>query len=154
MQYLVPLDGSDLAEQALPYARERAALNDGSILLVRVVTVARQLAAASMTGAGGIDAMPISMEAINAAIDLEQKESLEYLALKGEEIRKAGLKVEWEVRQGIPADEIIASARAHNIDVIVITTHGRSGLGRVVFGSVADRIIRQSGIPVLVIGPK
>jgi nucleotide-binding universal stress UspA family protein len=154
MRYLVPLDGSALAEQALPYARERAARNDNSILLVRVVTIARQLAASSMSGPGGMDAMPVSMEAINTAIDLENRESREYLAKKSEELQKAGLQVEWEVRQGIPADEIIASARAHNIDVIVITTHGRSGLRRVVFGSVSDRIIRESGIPVLVINPK
>lgn len=154
MRYLVPLDGSPLAEQALSYAQQWVARNDSSLFLVRVVTIARQLAAASMSGPGGIDTMPLSMEAVNAAIDLENKESQEYLTKKGQELRKAGFKVEWEVRQGIPADEIIAAARAHNIDVIVITTHGRSGLGRVVFGSVADRVIRESGIPVLVIRPK
>ena len=153
--FLVPLDGSPLAEQALPYAKERALRLDGTVFLVRVVTTSRQLIASSMAGYGGMEVVTaVDVEAIDRAIELETKDASDYLAQQSQRLQNEGLRVEWEVRQGIPADEIIECAKAHNIDVIVITTHGRSGLGRLVFGSVCDRVIRVGGIPVLVINPK
>ncbi|MBI4202008.1 MAG: universal stress protein [Chloroflexi bacterium] len=153
-RYLVPLDGSDLAEQALPFAKERAQRNGSSIVLVRVVNIARQLAAASMSGQGIEPVTPVAIETVETAIQLEVDEAKAYLEKKAQQLQREGLVVEWEVRQGPPAGEIIACAKEKDVDVVVITTHGRSGLGRLVFGSVADHVIREGGIPVLVINPK
>ncbi|MBI4311305.1 MAG: universal stress protein [Chloroflexi bacterium] len=154
-RFLVPLDGSHLAEQALPYAKEFVSKMAGTLYLVRVVTISRQLAAASMVGPGGMESMAtVDVGAIDKAIELETQEARTYLSQQSERLQREGLRVEWEVRQGIPADEIREAVKAHNIDAVIITTHGRSGLGRVVFGSVSDRIIRDTHVPVIVIKPK
>ncbi|MBI4338479.1 MAG: universal stress protein [Chloroflexi bacterium] len=153
-RFLVPLDGSELAEQALPRAKDLATRLSGTLFLVRVVTISRHLAASGMTGPGGPETIPaLDIQAMNQAIDLQTREAREYLAQQSEKLQQEGLRVEWEVRQGFPAEEIIHCAKAHNVDVIVITTHGRSGLGRLVFGSVFDRVMREAGIPILVISP-
>ena len=154
MRYLVPLDGSALAEQALPSAKERAvALND-DILLVRVVNVAAGLAVApiSDTVMGSISAAGI--EALQQGAEEETRASTEYLEKKAQELRLEGLNVTTEIRTGTPASEIIASAMNNRADMIIITTHGRSGLGRLVFGSVSGEVIRGGNFPVLVINSK
>ncbi len=154
-RFLVPLDGSGLAEQALAIAKDLAARLNGSLHLVRVVTISRQLAAAAMPGPGGMETMAgVDMEAIDRAIEAETQDARQYMERQAQRLRLEGLKVEWEVRQGLPADEIKEACKAHNVDCIVITTHGRSGIGRVVFGSVSDRVIREAGVPVLVIRPR
>ncbi len=153
-RYLVPLDGSQLAEQALPLAKERAKRMDGSILLIRVVNPARQYAAASMAGAGMEPVGALDVATIEAATQAELKEAEDYLRQKADALKREGYRVEWEVRNGTPAQEIINCARERNVDVIVITTHGRTGLGRMVFGSVADEVIRNGGLPVLVVNNK
>ena len=150
----VPLDGSDLAEAALPYAKDLASRLSGSIHLVRVVPLARQLAASSFAGSGGIDGMSaLDVKAIDEAVELQMQEARSYLEKLGRNLKKKGLKVDWEVRQGNAADEILQCVQEHGIELIAISTHGRSGLGRLVFGSVCDRVVRDAGIPVLVIKP-
>ncbi|MBF8299096.1 MAG: universal stress protein [Dehalococcoidia bacterium] len=148
--YLVPLDGSALAEQALPLAKERARRQNASLLLVRVVNPARQLVAASMAGGGMESSTPLDPEVMEAAVQAETKEANDYLQRKGAELKRDGFQVQVEVRTGTPSQELIACAKERQVDLIVITTHGRSGLGRMVFGSVADEVIRTGGIPVLV----
>ena len=151
-RFLVPLDGSELAETALPYARELASQFSGTIYLVRVVLLPGQLAAASLGGSGGIDGMSaLDIKAIDEAVALQMEDASSYLEEQAQKLQNAGLKVEWEVRQGTPAEEIVQSAQAKEIDLIAISSHGRSGLGRLVFGSVCDRVMRDSGIPVLVL---
>jgi len=151
---LVPLDGSHLAEAVLPYAKELSSLLSGTMFLVRVVPLARQLAAASFAGSGGIDGMSaLDTKAIDEAVALQMQEGRAYLEEQAAKLQAEGLTVEWEVRQGTDAEEIIQFAQTRNIDLIAISTHGRSGLGRLVFGSVCDRVMREAGIPVLVVKP-
>ncbi|MFC1935507.1 universal stress protein [Chloroflexota bacterium] len=151
---LVPLDGSQLAEAILPYAKELALRLSATIYLMRVVPLARQLAAASFAGSGGIDGMSaLDTKAIDEAVALQVQEARTYLEEQAQKLQAEGLKVEWNVRQGTAAEEIIQYAQASNIDLIAISSHGRSGLGRLVFGSVCDRVMRDAGIPVLVIKP-
>ena len=149
---LVPLDGSPLAEEVLPYAQELASRLSGAVYLVSVVPLARQLAATGFTGAGAIDGVPaMDIKAIDDAVAIQMKEARAYLEGQAQRLQGEGLTVEWDVRQGAVADEIIECARANNIDIIAISSHGRSGVRRLVFGSVSDRVIREAGIPVLVI---
>lgn len=151
---LVPLDGSPLAEAVLPHAKELASRLSATIYLVRVVPMARQLAAASFAGSGGIEGVSaLDIKAIDEAVALQMRDARTYLEEQAGKLRAEGLKVEWEVRQGTAAEEIVQCAQASNIDLIAISSHGRSGLGRLVFGSVCDRVMRVAGIPLLVIKP-
>ena len=151
---LVPLDGSDLAELALPYTKKLASRLSSSVYLVRVVPLARQLAASSFAGSGGVDGMPgLDVKAIDEAVESHLQEAMAYIEEQGKKLQAEGLSVEWEVRQGAAAEEILECAQTNDIDLIAISTHGRSGLGRLVFGSVCDNVMREAGIPVMVIKP-
>lgn len=152
---LVPLDGSELAEVALPYAVDLATQLSTSLHLVRVVSTARHMAASSLAGAtGGMDGMSaVDIQAIEDAVALQTQEADRYLDEQAQSLRGQGLTVEAETTQGSAAEEIIRNAQDNNIDMIVISSHGRSGLGRLVLGSVCDRVIRETGIPVLVVKP-
>ena len=75
-------------------------------------------------------------------------DALEYLAPLAEELRRRGIRVRTQVRRGEPVDEIVDCAREVDADLIAMTTHGRSGLGRWLFGSVAEAVLRQAEIPV------
>jgi len=78
----------------------------------------------------------------------------EYLRRKIREIRSHGIKGSYQVIIGNPPQSIMEFARKEQIDLVVMTTHGKSGLKRALMGSVADAVIRESGKPVLVIRPK
>jgi len=78
----------------------------------------------------------------------------EYLGKLGDSMKKQGLSVTTNVRRGDPAGAIIEFTKANAGSLIVMSTHGRSGVGRMVLGSVADRVIRQGGEPVLVLPSK
>ena len=146
------MDGSELAEDVLPYAKELATRLSGTIFLVRVVSSAQQLAVACITGAGVIDGVStVAIEAMEEAIALQMEEARVYLGREAWKLQWDGISAVWEVRQGSPAEEIIEYAKANGIDLIAISSHGRSGLGRLVFGSVSDQVIRESGVPVMVI---
>ncbi len=69
-------------------------------------------------------------------------------------MRGMGLKAEVAIEIGSPGQKIIDYAEKNNIDLIALATHGRSGLGRAIFGSVADFVLKGSGMPVLLIKPK
>ncbi len=78
-----------------------------------------------------------------ARIDAE-----EYLAPLAVELKKRGIKTKTQVRFGRAAEEIVKAARDSNADLIAMTTHGRGGLGRLLFGSVAETVLRESHLPV------
>ena len=69
------------------------------------------------------------------------------------ELKKDGLSVQTVIVHGRPAEEILNFAQNNKIDLIIIATHGRSGVSRWAFGSVADRVVRHSPIPVLIVAP-
>ena len=149
---LVPLDGSQLAEAILPHAKELGLRLSATIYLVRVVPLARQLAAVGLGGSGGIDGLPsLDIKAIEEAVAIQMQDARTYLEVQAGKLQDEGLVVEWDVRQGAAAEEIVQYAQANNIDLIAISSHGRSGLGRLIFGSVCDRVMRDAGIPVLMV---
>ena len=84
----------------------------------------------------------------------EEEEAKAYLESVATSLRARGLGVETVVLHRIAADEAILDyADGNDVDVIAMTTHGLSGLARAVLGSVADSVVRKSGLPVLVINP-
>lgn len=140
---LVPLDGSKLAEVALPHAIAQAKLSGGTLVLLRAISPIT--AAALAEGAAYID-----WDRVRADLEADARSYLEGVR---ERLAAEGLDVQVECREGEPADVIIDAEERHGVDLVVMATHGRSGLGRWVLGSVADRIVRAAKAPVLLIRP-
>jgi nucleotide-binding universal stress UspA family protein len=136
---LVPLDGSELAVKALDHAEKLAKTFDAEIILFQVVPF-----------------MPIygSPELVTPLIiDEKQKETAErYLTDLAEEMKKRGHKVSAVVKTGQQvAVEIIDFAKEIKADLIVMCTHGRSGITRWVLGSVAHKVLTRAETPILLI---
>jgi nucleotide-binding universal stress UspA family protein len=148
---LVCLDGSALAEQILPYAIEQASHFESQMVLCRVVSEP------TLTGIGipGFPAMNIETTGMARQATKNEIESIEYLKILADRLKnEQGISAEWVALFGAPGQAIVKYAAENQIDLITIATHGRSGLGRVLIGSVADYVIKQSGIPILLIKPK
>lgn len=138
---LVPLDGSELAEVVLPHVKEVAAGHDeGKVILLRIV---EPLPAGTPPA---VDFEVVKKAGVKAGED--------YLARIQAKLNKEGLTVETKVLTGRPAETISEFAQREKVDLIALATHGRSGVSRWVFGSVADRLVRSLSVPVLLIRPK
>lgn len=125
---LVPLDGSELAEQALPIAVRLARATGAELLLVRVLPQPLD------------DPMGRRLHPNGA------RPYLERLAC-----REEGIRARVFLPKGAPREQIIRLARRYEVDLIVMTTHGRTGLQRWLMGSVAERVVRASPCPVLLL---
>jgi nucleotide-binding universal stress UspA family protein len=137
---LVPLDGSEIAEAILPFAEKLAGPVDAEAMLVRVV---EPLSAGEAFAAGGVVAPD--------TLFLRQLEAKEYLARVERRLANKGIRVRTDLRSGTPAAEIVAAATSWGADLIAMATHGRGGLGRLLFGSVAEAVLRAAPVPVLMI---
>ena len=139
---LVPLDGSPRAQQALPYAQALVAPG-GALTLLKVVEPPE-----SIYGMSG--RLLVSVEDAQRMLEFQAHDDLQKAeaTLHGEPPL-----VRLEVTRGGPAEEILRVADEREIDLIAMTTHGRGALGRWVFGSVADRVARNSSVPVLFARP-
>lgn len=137
---IVPLDGSTLAEAALPHAVSLAAFSKDSIHLVRVHVPVLAYAAAES---------PVAIP--DPAWDNQVRDTAqEWLIRKAGELRaRMGVPFTFELRIGAPGEEIVAAARERNARMIVCTTHGAGGWAPQWLGSVADDIIRHSTCPVV-----
>ena len=135
---LLPLDGSELAEALLPAVALLASRLGVGVTLLSVVPPAR---AAEPAGAQATQA-----ERWPSAGELE---AAEYLQRVQEWLRGRGVEARVEVRVGNPAEAILDRSMADDVWLVVISSHGRSGVGRWVYGSVADRVLHQAERPVL-----
>ena len=145
---LVCLDGSDLAEQILPYATEEALRLESKLVLLQVVVVQTPPVVAAGASA-------YAVKAAGQQIEKDETEAKAYLEDLAQPLREMGLDVECVTLRGLEVGgAIVDYADGHEVDLIAIATHGRSGLKRLVFGSVADFVLRKSGLPILLIKPK
>jgi len=147
---LVCLDGSALAKQILPYAVEEALRFESKLILLQVVPEP----VAFSPGIPGTATTPIQTDAMLDEAKKALNESRDYLEKIAAPLRKKGLHVEAVSVLGRAGEMIVDYADNANVNLITIATHGRSGLGRAVFGSVADYVLRESGLPILVIRPQ
>jgi nucleotide-binding universal stress UspA family protein len=136
---LVALDGSQSAEAVLRFLLEIAGPLDMRVLLLRVLepTPPRILDVPGQ----------ILVEDVGA----RRRDAEEYLAPIASALRARGVDTAWAVRRGRAADEILAAARESGADLIAMATHGRTGLSRLLFGSVTEAVLRQAPIPVFMI---
>ena len=150
---LVPLDGSPLAEAALTHGEVLAASLGSQIHLLQVVHLLSQLVGLAGPSDAGATIPPVNMEVLMETTEREAALAEAYLARIGEGLKAKGLTVSWEVRRGSAAEEIVQCTQDQGIGLIALSTRGRSGLGRLLFGSVAQRVVRDVGVPVLLIRP-
>ena len=136
---LVALDGSTACESVLRFLLEIAGPLDMTVMLLHVLE-------------------PMPPQVLEAAphviiddVEARRKEAEEYLAPIAAALRSKGVDTSWAIRRGRPADEILAAARESGADLIAMATHGRTGLGRLLFGSVAEAVLRHAPVPVFMI---
>lgn len=135
---LVPIDFSDYSKSALRYAVNFAKSFNAEIILIYVVEPVIYPPDFSMG--------QIAMPSINTEWDDRAKDELQKLA-KSEVI--GAVKAKTIIKTGKPFVEIIETAKEENVDLIIIATHGRSGVEHILFGSTAEKVVRKAPCPVL-----
>ncbi len=139
---LVPLDGSVLAERAIPHAREIAGVSGSEIILLQAV----------------IFPVPVVPEAVLVPdgkwLAEAKKTAASYLDGIATPLREAGLRVRTILDERPPGDAILHVAKREEVDLIVMSTHGRGGLGRILMGSVAERVSRATSRTVMLVKPE
>lgn len=137
---LVPLDGSEVAEAIVPFIEQVAGPLEAEVVLLRVVEPMSPAEAMASVDVGA-----------PGALAAREDNARRYLSELERRLSNKGLRLRTRVAFGSPAEEILAAAKATGADLVAMATHGRSGLGRVLFGSVAEAVLQTSVVPVLVI---
>ena len=157
---LVPLDGSKLAECALPHAEELAKGCNAEEVLLLSVTEQVRVRGQTLKGDDpypGYDpsihsAVPsITVSFGNKDVGKKDIQAQRYLDKVAKRLEAKGIKVRTEVLFWPPAEAIAAYAKRKNVNIIVMSSHGRSGPSRWAHSSVTDKVIRISPVPVLVV---
>ncbi len=141
---LVPLDGSEFSECVLDHVRAIAkGCQVPEVVLLGVAEpISRQVY------------YMVGMEDRVRDMQKETQDYVEsYLSKAADSLRKNGIAVQTVVVSGKPAEEILDYANKNQVDLIIMSTHGRSGVSRWVLGSVTDKVVRHSGAPMLTIAP-
>jgi nucleotide-binding universal stress UspA family protein len=151
---VVPLDGSRLSAQALPYATTLARQFNSKIMLVRVVP---ETTIAYIPQPGGVgDALAVDI--ISEQVHIKDVENVanakRYLMNRTKELRDYGVNVSYHVMEGAPTTSIMEFVTDNNASLIVMMSHGRGRFKRAILGSVTDALIRGGTVPVLVIRAK
>lgn len=146
---LVPLDGSEPAECVLEHVRAIATGCHVSEVVLLMIVEQYEEGPAGITW-GGV----VSAEQVAAVAEKSQAEATDYITKVADKLKGEGMAVQALVIPGKAADRILDYAQKNQADLIVMSTHGRSGPSRWAFGSIADRVIRHSRIPVLIVPPK
>lgn len=140
---LIPLDGSEVAECVLPHLK---AIGEGcnakKVTLVRVVEPLHMY--------GGVETS-IRPEERRRIDDEAKKIAGAYLEHVAERLKQDGLGANYEVLYGKVIDEIASFVKENGVDLVILSTHGKSGVSRMVWGSMADRILRSIHVPILMI---
>lgn len=142
---LVPLDGSDLSEQALEHATELGELFGSAYHLTRVVAYPLDIASPYL---------PYTVQMNQNILADAKATAAEYLEERADRMRRRGLRVTTSVAVDAQAGHgILSEADAVGCDLIAMATHGRSGMGRLVLGSAADKVLRGTQVPLLLYRP-
>ena len=136
---LVPLDGSELAELVFSYASDLGASLGLDLVLLHVVSPHER------------DSLPLHRAYLERAAEVLTRQSEELQGKAGIQPRGEGVTARGELAMGHPAEEILECAVTHDIDLILMATHGRSGIKRWALGSVADKVLRVSKVPVCLV---
>jgi len=141
---LVPLDGTKRSALVASYTADLATPWETKVLLLTVLTAPEEPLDIALGEKGSIG-KPEGAD--------EQAVLREYLDLVAGQLKEKGLDVETEIRRGVPSKEILGAALEWRCDVIAMTTRANRGLKRLVLGSVAEEVLRNSRLPVLLVAP-
>lgn len=149
---MVPLDGSELAECVLPQVEAIAKSSQPApvVTLIRVVTPLKLYGGYDFNGMTEY----ISPEQIQRMEDDGRNVAAGYLERQVKLLKERGLNAKAEVTFGLASQSLTKWAEANGVDLIVIATHGRSGINEWFWGSVAERVLKTSKIPVLMVRPQ
>jgi len=151
---IVPLDGSRLGSAALKYAEAVAERFTADLVLMQAVVPATPTPIpATPAGAMSPATAELALQAARAEDKRNAEKARRYLQRKVREVKGRGLRCSYKLVMGHPGKSIINLCRKERIDLAVMSTHGRGGLKRAILGSVADEVVRESKVPVLVIRP-
>lgn len=141
---LVPLDFSDTAGRLLSAAQDEARVRGAGLFLIHVIEPAAEVA--------GFETDPEMMR-LRIGQDLENEERIEVVRLNdlAEEIRGRGVDCDAAVKVGLPSDEIIAAAKEHNAELVVMGSHGHGALYHLFTGSVVTGVLKRIDRPVLIV---
>ncbi|KXK22649.1 MAG: UspA domain-containing protein [Chloroflexi bacterium OLB15] len=140
---LVPLDGSGWSQRALPHAVDIAMSNKSELILLSIFSAPAQTYTSELALAGQ-----------QSALDELRQSRILYLSGLCNELRESGITTQYEVVDGSDAAASICNyVRASNIDLVVMSTHGRTGLARMIFGSVARAVMECAQVPTLLVHP-
>ena len=145
---LVPLDGSAFGEAALPCAEELARVSNAEVILMQ--SVAPHHFEIDLAETRSPHLSKLSEEYLEHA----RAVAADYLAAIQESLSKSGVVARSVVEAGSPAEQIIACAKKNAVDIIALSTHGRSGLSALMMGSVANKVLHYAEVPVLLVRPR
>ncbi len=147
---LVCLDGSETAERILPIVKDQAAVMGSTVVLMRVVNLPGDVT----LGVPGFPSVPLHTPSMPDHLKKEYAIAEDYLKRTAQTLRSQGIKVESQTLIGLAGPSILNFAGENGVDLIALVTHGHSGFRNVLLGSVAEHIVRESGLPILMIRPK
>ena len=147
---LVCLDGSRLSEQILPYVTEQALHFNSKTVLFQVIPPPVIVS----PGVPGVSGGAVEAGTLLEESQIAETKAETYLEGLVQKLQKKGLKVASVTWIGLASESIIAYADSNKVDLIAIATHGHGGFKRAMFGSVADFVLRNSTLPLLVIRPQ
>lgn len=146
---LVPLDGSERAERILPHAETLARNGDSTVILLYVVEPA---AASFVPGMSMmVTPAPQELEIYWKNLQDAEKQAEEYLQKEAAILEKKGIKTERVLQRGDPVNTIVNIAAEKDVDLVAMTSHGRTGLERVFYGSVTGGVLQKVDRPLLLI---
>lgn len=139
---LVPVDGSRRSATVVSYITDLATPSESRVHLLTVLATSDQEPGFSFAERGAVGQL-------RSAYD--EASLRRYLDILAQQLQEKGLEVETEIRRGVPSQEILGAALEWRCDVIAMATKARRGLKRLVLGSVAEGVLRESRLPVLLI---
>lgn len=152
-EILLPLDGSEVSASALAPTRELAEALGARVHLLQVSSQSEDFALMRGAEFGTLGA-DYSQQVLDEVAAAQSDRIQRYLNEVGDELTSVGLNVVKAVEDGLAADKIVEYAEVASIDLIIMSTHGRGGVRRFFVGSVTDKVIRSTHLPVLVIHPE
>jgi nucleotide-binding universal stress UspA family protein len=139
---LVPLDGSQVAECVIPYIEGIARASNGEVQLITIVEPVE------IPTRGRI---ALSEDDMKKANEDYKQEAHKYLEQVAQKLARAGIRTRDVLLVGKPAESLIEYANNNQIDLVIMATHGRSGISKLFWGSIAEKVMRSVNVPVLLI---
>lgn len=139
---LIPVDGSTRAERILPHVRELATKFDSELCAVQVIVPQYRMAS--------LDS-PYYMQVLVEELEQIESEAKSYLEQLKNRLRADGLNVRTHIAHGPVVESLLQIAKDEDVDLIALSSHGRTGLSRVYYGSIASGILHRSDRPLLLI---